>query len=233
MPFSWTDMAERPAHSKSIRPRSIRFAQFNIRDLTLEKLRDPGNLQARAAADIIKKHAPDILSINEMEADPSAPLIFIENFLEKGEDPAGYPFFYAGQSNSGVKTGFSYPYDYRGYGRFAGQYGIACLSRFKIRYEGIRNLKDTPWRSIAMSYCEGIACPEDFPLWSNCFLDIPLEIAEGLVIHAILIHPTVPLRDYTNIRRNRTRLSSLRPILKDWRGLLWLWGISMPTRTRA
>ena len=110
----------------------LRFGQFNIRDLTMEKLREPGNPQALAAAMIIKKVAPDILSIDEMEADPAAPAAFIGNFLKQGENPLDYPFFYVGETNSGVPAGFPYPYEYKGFGRFRGQYGIACLSRFEI-----------------------------------------------------------------------------------------------------
>ena len=195
----------------------LRFGQFNIRDLTMEKLLDPENPQALAAAKIIKRFAPDVLSIDEMEADPAAPALFVENFLKKGEDPVDYPFSHIGQTNSGVPTGFPPPYDFRGYGRFRGQYGIACLSRLKIVFEGIRNLKDIAWRAFPESYCEEVACPNDFPLWSNAFLDIPIELKSGPielksgpVLHAILVHPTVPLRGYINLRRNADQMKFLK-----------------------
>ena len=195
----------------------LRFGQFNIRDLTMEKLRDPGNRQAAAAAKIIKKFSPDVLSIDEMEADPGAPAAFIENFLMKGEDAADYPFFYVGQTNSGIQTGLPYPYDYKGFGRFRGQYGIALLSRQEIDYEGIINLKDFHWRSLAESYLQAagsqsIECPEDFPLWSTAFLDIPIKIGSegGHALHAVLLHPTVPMKDYINPWRNADQLVFLK-----------------------
>ncbi len=183
----------------------------------MEKLLDPGNPQALAAARIIKRFCPDVLSIDEMEAEPAAPAAFVENFLKKGENPVDYPYFHIGQTNSGIPTGFPPPYDYRGYGRFRGQYGIACLSRLKIVFDGIRNLKDAAWRSLPESYCDEAdrcrlkqGCPDDFPLWSNAFLDIPIEMEEGTALHAILVHPTVPLRAYVNLRRNADQMRFLK-----------------------
>ncbi len=187
---------------------TVRFGQFNIRDLTMEKLRDPEDRQARAAAKIIKKLAPDVLSINEMQSDPAAPRAFIDNFLGRGEDPIDYPFFYIGKTNSGVRTGFSSPFDYKGYGRFEGQYGIACLSRFRMDFDGIRNYKDVPWGAMPLNYCAEAACPERFPLWSTAFLDIPVDIT-GTKVHLVLLHPTVPLRGYMNLRRNADQLRFL------------------------
>ena len=186
----------------------VRFGQFNIRDLTMDKLRDPGNLQAVAAAKIIKRFAPDVLSINEMEADPAAPRAFVENFLHKGEAPVDYPFSHIGETNSGVPAGFPPPFDYKGFGRFKGQYGIACLSRHRMDFGAIKNYKDVPWRAMSPDYCDEAKCPESFPLWSTAFLDIPIEI-DGTAVHFVLLHPTVPLRNQMNFRRNADQLRFL------------------------
>ncbi len=189
-------------------PVTVRFGQFNIRDLTMEKLSDPEDPQALAAAKIIKKFAPDVLSINEMESHPEAPRAFIENFLKKGEDPADYPFYHIADTNSGQPTGFPPPFDYKGFGRFKGQYGIACLSRHRMDSGAIKNYKDVPWGQMPFGYCMEAACPEGFPLWSTAFLDIPIRIGETGV-HFILLHPTVPLRNYMNLRRNADQLRFL------------------------
>ncbi len=199
----------------------LRFGQFNIRDLTMRKLRDPRNPQALAAARIIKKFAPDVLSVNEMEADPAAPRAFIENFLQKGEDPVDYPFYYAGETNSGEPAGFQPPFDYKGFGLFRGQYGIVCLSKFRIDIDGVKNYRGVPWISMPLGYCAEAdpPCPGSFPLWSTAFLDIPIEIvpvetgppaAGGATVHFILLHPTVPLRNYMNLRRNADQLRFLK-----------------------
>ena len=45
----------------------LRIGHFNIRELDHAELDAKGNPQAKAAAQIIQKHAPDILSINEGE----------------------------------------------------------------------------------------------------------------------------------------------------------------------
>ena len=175
----------------------------------MEKLLDPSNGQARAAARIIKRFRPDVLSIDEMQAHPAAPLAFVENFLKKGEDPAGYDYAYIGRTNSGMPTGLAPPYDYKGYGRFRGQYGIACLSRLKLGLDGIKNLKDEPWAALPDSRCAEVYCPPGFPLWSTAFLDVPLYV-EGRVVHVILIHPTVPLREYLNLKRNADQMRFLK-----------------------
>ena len=186
----------------------LRFGQFNIRDLTMEKLRNPEHPQVMVAAKIIKRFTPDVLSINEMQADTAAPRAFIENFLKKGEAPVDYPFSYIGETNSGVRTGLPQPFDYKGYGSFKGQYGIACLSKFRMDFEAIKNYKDVPWGAMPLNYCGEMGCPEDFPLWSTAFLDIPVDI-NGTVVHFLLLHPTVPLRNYMNLRRNADQLRFL------------------------
>ena len=48
---------------------AFRFAQFNIRELTTAKLLDEDDRQVRAAADIVARFAPDIVSINELQHD--------------------------------------------------------------------------------------------------------------------------------------------------------------------
>lgn len=189
-------------------PEHVRLGQFNIRDLTMEKLRDPENPQAVAAARIIKKFAPDVLSINEMESHPEAPRAFIENFLKRGADPVDYPFYHIADTNSGQPSGFPPPFDYKGFGRFRGQYGIACLSRHRMDFAAIRNYKDVPWGQMPFGYCREAACPDGFPLWSTAFLDIPILIGETRV-RFILLHPTVPLRNYLNLRRNADQLRFL------------------------
>ena len=196
----------------------IRFGQFNIRDLTMEKLLDLSNPQVLAAAKIIKRFRPDVLSIDEMQSHPGAPTAFVENFLKRGEEPADYPFFYIGQTNSGMPTGLPYPYDYRGYGHFRGQYGIACLSRLRIDFDGIKNLKDVSWPSLPGSCCAEVFCPRDFPLWSTSFLDVPVETGDGAVFHTILVHPTVPLREYVNMKRNADQMRFLKSYIDGFSG---------------
>lgn len=47
----------------------IRIGHFNIRELDNKELEVSNNAQAQAAAQIIQRFAPDLLSINEMSYD--------------------------------------------------------------------------------------------------------------------------------------------------------------------
>jgi 3-phytase len=97
------------------------FGHFNVRDLTVVKLRKPDHPQVLSASAIMKKVGPDILSINEMEASPDAPRLFLDNFLQRGDSPLHYPYHYIGPTNSGVSSGLPQPFDLKGFGLFEGQ----------------------------------------------------------------------------------------------------------------
>ncbi|MDA8168795.1 MAG: endonuclease/exonuclease/phosphatase family protein [Nitrospiraceae bacterium] len=190
----------------------IRFGHFNIKDLTIAKLRNPEQPQAMAAARIIRELRPDVLSINEMESNGNAPDLFADNFLQKGGDGIVYPYRYAGQTNSGIPTGYDHPFDYRGFGLFEGQYGIALFSRFPIDYGGIKNLKDFPWKGFSSFSSSGsylgnraVFVPEGFPLFSTAFLSVPVRAGER-TIHVVLLHATIPLRGWLNKERNADQI---------------------------
>ncbi|MBI5025702.1 MAG: endonuclease/exonuclease/phosphatase family protein, partial [Nitrospirae bacterium] len=190
----------------------IRFGHFNIRDLTVGKLLESEHPQVLSASAIIKKLRPDVLSINEIETRPEAPRLFLENFLQRGDAPLHYPYHYIGPTNSGVSTGLPQPFDLKGFGLFEGQYGIALFSWFPILKEGIRSFEGFPWRALS----GGLSClgeqagevHESFPLFSTNLLDVPLSI-EGRVVHAILLHASIPVRGFLNKERNGDQLNFL------------------------
>ncbi len=190
----------------------IRFGHFNIRDLTMEKLLNPDHPQVDAASSIIQKVRPDVLSINEMEAHPEAPRLFLENFLHRGDAPLYYPYHYLGPTNSGVSTDLPQPFDQKGFGLFQGQYGIALFSRFPILREGVRSFEAFSWRDVPGGLsCLGdraVTVPEGFPLFSTNLVNVPLRIGEGMV-HAILLHASIPVKGFLNKERNGDQLSFL------------------------
>ena len=79
--------------------RTLRLAQFNIRELTKEKLATVdadgvgSDAQVRAAATIVQRVRPDVLVINEIDHDysePGTPLdstarLFEQNYLATGD----------------------------------------------------------------------------------------------------------------------------------------------------
>lgn len=187
----------------------IRFGHFNIKDLTAAKLRDPGHPQVLAASSIIGKFRPDILSLNEIEARPEAPQLFMENFLLNCDDPLLYDYHYMAHTNSGVPTGLPHPYEQKGFGLFEGQYGISLYSRFPIITGEVRSFEGFPWSALPAGLSclgEGIGwLPGGFPLFSTNLTDIPISIGGG-VVHVVLLHASIPVKGPFNRERNGDQL---------------------------
>jgi hypothetical protein len=161
---------------------------------------------------------PDVLSINEIEAHRDAPRLFLESFLQRGDTPLHYPYHYMGPTNSGVSTGLPQPFDQKGYGFFEGQYGIALFSRFPLLKEGAKSLEAFSWRNLP----GGLSClgdraanvHEGFPLFSTNFLNVPFSIGERIV-HAVLLHASIPVRGPLNKERNGDQLIFLNEYIRD------------------
>jgi hypothetical protein len=99
----------------------VRFAQFNIWELSTEKLTDVDsggvgqNSQLRAAAAIIRKINPDVLVLNEIDHDIDAldtgndlslnAHRFIDAYLNQGVNFPGYPYIYTAPCNTGILSG--------------------------------------------------------------------------------------------------------------------------------
>ena len=100
-------------------PTTVRIAQFNIRELAMEKildLDDQGrgrNPQALAAARIIRRVRPDILVLNEIDHDYDAEnkgldasaRRFRDGYLSQGSDPLDLPYSFAAANNTGLLSG--------------------------------------------------------------------------------------------------------------------------------
>ena len=99
----------------------VRFAQFNIWEMSTQKLTDVDsngvgqNDQLKAAAAIIRKINPDVLVLNEIDHDYDALTTrddlslnahrFIDAYLNQGENPLNYPFIYTASCNTGILAG--------------------------------------------------------------------------------------------------------------------------------
>jgi len=100
---------------------TIRFAMFNIWEMSTEKITDIDangagrDEQLKAAAEIIREVRPDVLMLNEIDHDYEAlhagKLIslnahrFNDAYLNRGEEPLDYPFIYAAPCNTGILAG--------------------------------------------------------------------------------------------------------------------------------
>lgn len=105
---------EKPAEKKV-----VRIAQFNIWEMSTEKLTDVDtsgvgqNEQLIAAAAIVRKNNPDVLVLNEIDLDLSPGDSDLSRnakrlndaYLNQGENALAYPFIYAASSNTGMLAG--------------------------------------------------------------------------------------------------------------------------------
>lgn len=219
-------------------PEPIRIATFNaslnrpdsgglVRDLST-----PGDPQAKAVAEIVRRVRPDVLLVNEFDFDPEgrAADLFRSNYLEtpaEGAEPIRYDHAYVPEVNTGVPSGVDldgdgrvvvepgsrgYGNDAIGYGEFPGQYGMVVFSQFPIEVEGVRSFRELLWKDMP-----GALLPrrEDGSSWyspealavlrlsSKTHVDVPIRIGDA-TLHLLASHPTPPAFDGPE-RRNVLR----------------------------
>lgn len=125
-----------------------------------------------------------------------------------------YPHRFALAPNSGVPTGLDLdgngrlgePRDAMGYGRFAGEGGMAILSRLPIRADEARDFTAFLWRDLP-----GALIPEDQPakvtavlrLSSTAHWDVPISLPGGHSLHLLTWHATPPVFDGAEDRNGR------------------------------
>ena len=154
----------------------IRLGQFNLREMSTDKLVDPADEQANAAAEILARFAPDIVSVNELQFDlqdtptpgmPGAsPATARGSFDVEGADNARrlaeriaaaggadiYPHTLLFFGNSGLWwEGDTLGEDWyllRGWGEFRGRFNTAVLSRFPILVDQVRVITELAWQDV-------------------------------------------------------------------------------------
>lgn len=123
----------------------------------------------------------------------------------------------------------AYGNDCFGFGTFPGQYGMALLvhPKLKIRADEIRTLQHFLWKDLP-----GHTAPldEDGTPWyseeewnamrlaSKTFADVPVELPNGTVLHALISHPTPPAFDgpeRRNVLRNHDEISLIRAYIEN------------------
>ncbi len=133
---------------------------------------------------------------------------------ELGKAGAPYPALFAAAPNAGVATGLDLdgdgrqggPRDAMGYGRFAGEGGVAVLSRLPVDSAAVRDFSGFLWRDLP-----GNLMPIDTPpdvaavqrLSSNVHWDVPVTLAGGRTVHLLIWHATPPVFDGPEDRNGR------------------------------
>lgn len=149
-------MASCPAHADT-----IRLATFNVeldRDgpgLLLRDILRGEDPQIDAIAQVIARIAPDILVLQRVDYDLDLRAISALRDVIAATGPS-YPHIFARRPNSGLATGLDMdgdgrlgePRDAQSYGEFAGQGGMAVLSRFPILDDKAQDFSALLWRDL-------------------------------------------------------------------------------------
>ncbi|BBO30984.1 endonuclease/exonuclease/phosphatase family protein [Lacipirellula parvula] len=214
----------------------------------LARLQSKTDPQAQHLAEIIQRVRPDVILLNEIDHDPDGAVLkaFCDNYLtvpqHASQSPAGpaeaiqYPYRYTAAVNTGRHSGFdlgrngtidatpgsdAYGADAWGYGRYAGQYAMAILSRYPIDEAKIRTFQNFHWRDMPDAQLPddpatpephdwySAAALEQFPLSSKSHWDVPI-VVNGRTIHLLASHPTPPTFDGPEDRNGKRNHDEIR-----------------------
>ena len=187
--------------------------------LLLRDIEGGKDTQVTYLVDMIVRAAPDILVITGFDHDYAG--LALAAFVAR-LDAAGAPFRYqfSNPPNSGVPTGLDMdhdgrlgrPSDAQGYGEFAGQGGMAVLSRRPILTGEVRDFSKILWRDLPGARLPEWSGQPDIPahrvqrLSSVAHWDVPVRIAPEKVLRVLAWHANTPAFDGAEDRnglRNR------------------------------
>lgn len=178
-----------------------------LRDIRRE---DP---QVEAAARVVAHADPDVLLLLgiDYDYDLAALAAFADRVAAAG---AVYPYRLALRPNTGRATGLDLdgdgrrggPRDAQGYGRFAGEGGMAVLSRHPIDAAGVRDFSGFLWRDLPGAILpDGLAAEirDVQRLSTTGHWDVPIQLAGGDTLRLLAWHATPPVFDGPEDRNGR------------------------------
>lgn len=187
-----------------------------LRDITRGE--DPQLLAIQA---IILSLSPDVLVLTDFDYDLDG--LALDAFA--GSIDPRYAFSFALEPNSGIATGFDLDgngrlgdaRDAHGYGRFAGDGGMAILSRFPVIEGQVKNLSDTLWKDLpdaTLPQVEGVpfltdAVQDILRVSSTGHWIVPIALPDGPALSLMAFSATPPVFDGPedmNGLRNRDEL---------------------------
>jgi len=208
-----------------------------IRDL------ERGDAQVDAVVEIILRLRPDILLLNELDADPErrALALFQARLAAGQSDLPGLdlPHAHQGSQNIGEFSGLDLdrdgtaagPGDAWGFGRFPGQYAMAVLSRFPLDPPNIRSYRLFRWAEMPDARRpireDGTPFHPD-PIWqalrlsSKSHWDVPIHLPDGRRLHLLAAHPTPPVFDGPEDRNGKRNADEIRLLEAMIDGAPWL-----------
>ena len=155
----------------------------------------------------IMQAAPDVLVLTDFDYDLDglALAAFAQGF------DARYPYLFAHRPNAGLATGHDIDgngwtgdaRDAQGYGRFAGDGGIAILSRYPIEVDAVTDLSTMLWRDLPNAVLPQV---DGVPFFSPDILDIlrlsssahwivPIRLPDDTLVSIMAFAATPPVFD--------------------------------------
>jgi hypothetical protein len=182
--------------------------------------------QVAAFANVVGQVAPDILVLQGIDYDHD--LVTLTALRDRIEDRGGpaFPYLFSRRPNTGLATGLDMDgdgdlgraRDKQGYGRFAGQAGMAILSRYPFHNGGVQDFSALKWRDMP-----GAILPEKFGapfpstdaqaaqrLSSVAHWVVPVILPDDKPLHLLTFHAGPPVFDGPEDRNGRRNHDEIR-----------------------
>ena len=180
--------------------------------LLLRDILTAGEAQVEAAAGVIAAAEPDVLLLTgfDHDLDLVALTAFAGRIAEAGRD---YPHLFAIRPNTGWATGIDLdgdgrtggPGDAQGYGRFAGEGGMAVLSRLPLGQA--QDYSGFLWRDLPGALIDGAGLSPEAAavqrLSSTGHWAVPVELPDGGTLTLLAWHGSPPVFDGPEDRNGR------------------------------
>lgn len=209
----------------------MRIATFNTElsrpgpGILLRDIEAGNDPQVEAVADVIARTAPDILLLQGVDYDHrlAALTALRDRIAERG---LIYPYLFAARPNSGMASGadldgdgrLGSPRDAQGYGEFAGQGGMAVLSRFGVDTDGVGDFSALLWQDLPGAILPVTDADMPFPspraqdvqrLSSVAHWVVPVRIGDTRA-HLLAFHASPPVFDGPEDRNGRRNHDEIR-----------------------
>ncbi len=199
---------------------TLRIATYNAEltrrgpGLLLRDILTGRDAQVEAAAEVIAAVAPDVILLTgfDYDMDGVALSAFAERLAGRG---VSYPHRFAPRPNTGRATGIDLdsdgrtggPGDAQGFGRFAGEGGMAVLSRLPVREEAAVDYSAFRWADLPGALLAGAglseAAEEVQRLSTTAHWAVPVDLPGGGHLTLLAWHATPPVFDGPEDRNGR------------------------------
>lgn len=195
---------------------TLRIATFNAElqregpGLLLRDILSGEDRKVAAAAGLVAGVAPDILVLTgfDFDHDGHALAAFADLLASLGPS---YPHRFARQPNTGIPTGrdadgdgrVNGPRDAQGYGEFAGQAGMAILSRHPIDARAAQDFSAVLWADLPGALIGDDPAADLQRLPTTAHWDVPVDLPGGTRVHILAYYATPPVFDGPDDRNGR------------------------------